>query len=74
MRLGVPLSKLWKGKEDVNETDARRYAALMALVARLEALKTERDGMNSSGGYSDESYLEISHRMEDIAEQLEAMS
>lgn len=54
----------------MDEAVVRRFAHVMALVARLEAMKAEVEGMKVHGGYSEESFFEISHRMEDIADEL----
>lgn len=54
----------------MDEAAVRRFAHVMSLVARLEAYKAEIEAMRAHGGYSEESFLEISHRMEDIAEEL----
>jgi hypothetical protein len=45
----------------------------MALAAQLEAMKTEVEGMKAHGGYSEESFFEISRRMEDLSEELKAL-
>ena len=52
------------------EPEIRQDAGMWALVAELEALKTDRAGMEAHGGYSEESFYEVSKAMTKIAERL----
>jgi hypothetical protein len=60
-----------------SEAEIRRDAKMWALVAELEALKTQRRAMEAhdestdGGHYTEESYFSISVEMQEVARRLE---
>jgi len=59
-----------------DEGVVRMDAQMWALVAELEALKTERAGMealnqgNGGPGYDEEAFYDVAKRMSDVARRL----
>lgn len=53
-----------------DETTVRRDAKLWALIAELEALKTEREGMIGHG-YSEGSFMQLAKKMREVKEKME---
>jgi hypothetical protein len=52
------------------EAEIRQDAAMWALVAELEALKSDRAALEASGEYPPSSFFEIAKAMQDIARRL----
>lgn len=57
----------------MDEAAVRRACKMWALVAQMEAIKIEVEAMKADGMYAEESFLELSKRVEDIAEELGAL-